>query len=315
MSPRLHLWAGIVVAFCGAMSGIFVVAVNAWMNAPVGFTLVDGELTDIHPMRVFSSPAFPSQAAHMTFAAYAAVSVLAAGIHAFALLRTPGSRFHELALRITLIMAAVAVPLQLLTGDLAGKHIARDQPVKLAAAEAHFHTTQGAPLSIGGYADMEARERKLAIEIPYGLSLLAASDPHATVRGLEEFPESDWPPVNIVHFAFQIMVACGSAMFALVVWFVVAKLRKKDVTRQRLFLKACVAAAPLGMIAIEAGWTVTEVGRQPWIVHGFMRTADAVTPMPGLIVPFLTFTVLYVVLGVIVIALLRAHVFQARELG
>lgn len=315
MGPRLHLWTGVIVAFCGAMSGIFVVAVNAWMNAPTGFTLVDGELTDIHPMHVFLSPAFPSQASHMTFAAYSAIGVLAAGIHAFALLRTPGSRFHTLALKIALTMAVVAIPLQLFTGDLAGKHIARDQPVKLAAAEAHFYTEQGASLSIGGYADMDAKERKLALEIPYALSILATNDPHATVRGLEEFPESDWPPVNVVHFAFQIMVGCGSAMFALVLWVIAAKLLKKDVTTQRLFLKACVAASPLGMIAIEAGWTVTEVGRQPWIVHGFMRTADAVTPMPGLIVPFLTFTVLYLVLGVIVIALLRAHVFKAQELG
>ncbi|HSI06923.1 MAG: cytochrome ubiquinol oxidase subunit I [Myxococcota bacterium] len=304
MRPRLHLWAGVVVALCGALSGIFVVAVNAWMNAPTGFTLVDGQLTDIHPLQVFASPAFPSQALHMTFAAYAAIGFLAAGIHAWALLRTPGSRFHTLALGIALGMAVVAVPLQLFTGDLAGKHIAEFQPVKLAAAERHFETRADAPITAFGL-----------VEIPYGLSMLAYNDPHAVVRGLEDFPESDWPPITIVHVAFEIMVGCGSAMFGVVLWVIFRVVRKKKVAASRPLLWACVFAAPLGMIAIEAGWTVTEVGRQPWIIHGVMRTAEAVTPMPGLIVPFLTFSILYLVLGVIVVVLLRAHVFAAGDLG
>ena len=304
MTPRLHLWAGVVVAVCGALSGIFVVAVNAWMNAPTGFSFVNGELTDIHPLRVFASPAFPSQALHMTFAAYAAIGMLAAGIHAWSLLRTPGSRFHRAALGIALGMAVVAVPIQLVTGDLAGKHIARHQPLKLAAAERHFDTMAGAPIKAFG-----------VVEIPYGLSILAHNDPHAVVRGLRDFPESDWPPVTIVNVAFEVMVGCGSAMFGLVLWVVLLVVRKKKLETSRPLLWACVAAAPLGMIAIEAGWTVTEVGRQPWIIHGVMRTADAVTPMPGLAIPFVTFSVLYLVLGVVVVVLLRAHVFKAEEVG
>ncbi len=304
MGPRLHLWAGVVVAICGALSGIFVVAVNAWMNAPTGFTFVDGQLTDIHPMQVFASPAFPSQALHMTFAAYSAIGVLASGIHAWALLRTPGSRFHQAALKIALGMTVVAVPLQLFTGDLAGKHIAEFQPVKLAAAERHFETMADAPITIGGL-----------VKVPYVLSILAFNDPHAVVRGLHDFPESDWPPVTIVNVAFEVMVGCGSAMFGLVLWVLFRVMRKKKVDTSRPLLWACVAAAPLGMIAIEAGWTVTEVGRQPWIIQGVMRTAEAVTPMPGLLVPFLTFSVLYLLLGVVVIVLLRAHVFKAEEVG
>jgi len=228
-------------------------------------------------------------------------------------LRAPDSRFHKAALGIALAMTAVAVPLQLVTGDLAGKHIATYQPVKLAAAEAHFTTQEAAPLSIGGIPDRETRTRRWAIELPYGLSILAHGDPHAVVRGLSDVPESEWPPLGVVHAAFQVMVGCGTLMLGLVLWVVVWRLRRKDIAASRPLLRACVLASPLGLLAVEAGWTVTEVGRQPWIIHGVMRTTEAVTPMRGLVVPFVTFTLLYLVLGVIVVALLRAHVFEARD--
>lgn len=313
IGPRLHLASGILVAISGTASGVFVVAVNAWMNTPVGFTLVDGKLTDIHPMQVFASPAFPTQAIHMTLAAYTSIAILVAGIHAKSLLRTPDSRFHAVALHIALVLAVIAVPLQIVSGDFAGKQLAKHQPAKLAALEAHFETRADAPLSIGGIPRVASRDRVLALEIPYGLSVLAHGDPHAVVTGLDQFPEDEWPPVVITHIAFQIMVACGVAMLGLVGWVLLTWLRKRSFSR--LLLRSCVLAAPLGMIALEAGWVVTEVGRQPWIVRGVLRTAEAVTPMPGLIVPFIAFTLLYLVLGIIVIVLLRAHVFKARELA
>jgi cytochrome bd ubiquinol oxidase subunit I len=191
--------------------------------------------------------------------------------------------------------------------------VAHYQPVKLAAMEGHFRTERGAPLRVGGWPDEEARETRYAIEIPYGLSLLAFKDPHAEVLGLEAFPRGDWPPVAIVHVAFQVMVGLGSFMAlvsAIALWL---QWRGREPTRHRFILRALVLTAPMGFICTEAGWVVTEVGRQPWIIHGIMRTAQAVTPMPGLIVPFLAFTALYVGLGVVVAWLLHQQVLASPE--
>jgi cytochrome d ubiquinol oxidase subunit I len=199
-----------------------------------------------------------------------------------------------------------------LSGDLAAKHIADRQPIKLAAAEGLFETQTGAPLSIGGWPDEDARELRGAIEIPYGLSILAQNDPHAEVVGLDAVPRDLWPPVAVVHVAFQIMVACGFTMLAYVGIGGILWLRARPPPwAHRRFVAVAPWLSPLGLVAIEAGWTVTEVGRQPWIIKGIMRTSEAVTPMPGLQVPFLVFTALYLVLGVVVIVLLRGHVLAA----
>jgi cytochrome d ubiquinol oxidase subunit I len=168
---------------------------------------------------------------------------------------------------------------------------------------------------IGGLPDEAAREVRGAIHLPKLLSVLAKGDPDATVVGLDQFDPKDWPPVTIVHIAFQIMVACGVLMLLLVVWAVVSKLRKRPADESRAFLRAAVLAGPLGLIAVEAGWIVTEVGRQPWIISGVMRVKDAVTPMPGLIVSLLTICAVYALLGVVVLVLLYRHVLQAPEEG
>jgi cytochrome d ubiquinol oxidase subunit I len=179
--------------------------------------------------------------------------------------------------------------------------------------EGHFKTERGAPLLIGGWPDEDAGETRWAIGIPYMMSILAFGDPHAEVRGLEEFPRDEWPPVAVVHIAFQVMVGCGTLLALVAVSAAFMAWRTKSLPDHPLFLKALVACAPLGLVALEAGWTVTEVGRQPWIIRGVMRTADAVTPMPGLVVPFVTFTVLYVVLGIVVVLLLQRQVFRSTR--
>jgi cytochrome bd ubiquinol oxidase subunit I len=189
--------------------------------------------------------------------------------------------------------------------------VAVSQPVKLAAMESHFETTAGAPLIIGGFPDKHTGEVRYAIRIPYGLSLLAFHDPHAVVKGLKDFPRQDWPNVPIVHVAFQIMVALGTYLALVSLWAGWAALRGRDITANRRLLRAIALGAPMGFIAVEAGWTVTEVGRQPWIIYGVLRTADAVTPMPGLIVPFLLFTLLYCFLGVIVAWLLYRQILRS----
>jgi cytochrome bd ubiquinol oxidase subunit I len=311
VSPRAHLAAGALVALSGVASAVFVVIANAWMNTPAGFRLVDGKPTDIDPIAAMMNPAALGQTIHMVFAAYAAVGLAVAGIHAFLLLRDRRNIFHRHAMAIALAVGASGAVLQPVSGDLLGQMLARYQPVKLAAMEGQFKTEQGAPLRIGGMPDEKSATTPHAIEIPRGLSLLAFHDPNAVVKGLEEFPRDVWPPVAIVHVAFQVMVAAGTAMALVALWGAYLAWRRKSLPDSRWFLRAVVAVSPLGFIAIEAGWTVTEVGRQPWIINGVMRTAQAVTPMVGLKIPFVTFTLIYIFLAAVVVWLLIRQVAES----
>lgn len=314
VSPRKHLWAGVVVALSGALSAVFVVIANAWMNTPTGFSFYAGKIANVDPIAAMMNPSALGQTIHMVLAAYAATGFAVAGIHAYLLLRDKQNLFHRHALKIALAVGGVAAFLQPVSGDLLGQMLAKNQPVKLAAMEGHFKTEKGAPLLIGGWPDEGARETRFAIRIPYGLSLLAFHDPNATVKGLEAFPRDEWPPVKIVHISFQLMVAAGTAMMLLAMWAAWLAWRRKTLPDAKWFLRAVIAASPLGFVAIETGWTVTEVGRQPWIINGVMRTADAVTPMPGLMIPFVSFTLLYVVLGVVVVWLLKRQVADSPQI-
>ncbi len=314
ISPRAHLWAGVLVAASGALSGIFVVIANAWMNAPTGFVLVDGRPVNIDPLAAMANPAAFSQTLHMTLAAYATTGFAVAGIHAALLLRQPQNRFHRAALTVALLVGAPAAILQPLSGDLSAKYVAWYQPAKLAAMESHFETAHGAPLVIGGWPDVEAGETRFGIEIPYALSFLAFGDPDAEVRGLDAVPREDWPNVPFVHLSFQVMVALGTYMALASLWAAWLAFRKRELAENRRLLRLLVLGTPMGFIAVEAGWMVTEVGRQPWVIQGVLRTADAVTPMPGLVVPFLFFTLLYVALSVAVVWLLRRQIIDSPEL-
>ena len=314
VSRDAHLFAGIVVAVSGVLSGIFVVIANAWMNTPAGFDMVAGKAVNVRPFMAMANAAAFSETLHMTLAAYAGTGLTVAGIHAVALLRGNRSAFHRLALGIALSLGAPAAILQPLSGDVSARSVAVHQPAKLAALEAHFETQRGAPFHIGGWPDVDERETRWAIRIPRALSLLAFHDPNAEVKGLDTVPRDEWPPVAIVHIAFQIMVALGTIMALVSVWALWRWWRGRAidaVVDDRRLLRTLALVTPMGFLAIEAGWTVTEVGRQPWVIHGVLRTADAVTPMPGLVVPFLIFTLLYVLLGAIVVYLLRQQFIRA----
>nr|WP_199589828.1 cytochrome ubiquinol oxidase subunit I [Lujinxingia litoralis] len=314
---RAHLLAGVMVLISGTASGVFVVTANAWMNAPAGFDLVDGAFVNVRPWEAMFNPMWATQCGHMVIAAFQSVAFAVAGIHAAMLLREGGNAFHKRAIAIALPIAAIAALAQPLMGDLLAKATAKNQPVKLAAMEGQFETEQGAPLRIFGLPDEEREQTPWAIEIPGALSFLAYGDFDAEVRGLKAFPRDEWPPVAIVHIAFQIMVALGLWMMAVGVFGVGMSWRGRRLYTARWYLWVLVLTAPMGMLAVEAGWVVTEVGRQPWVIQGYLRTADAVTPMPHLVVPFLVFTLLYLVLSVIVVYLLWRHVFQSptsREL-
>ncbi|MFL5563340.1 MAG: cytochrome ubiquinol oxidase subunit I [Gemmatimonadaceae bacterium] len=313
VSGRAHLAAGVVVAASGALSAVFVVMVNAWMNTPNGYRLgPDGRLAAVDPLLGMRSAAAFPEALHMLLAAYAATGLAVAGIHAFLLLRGGPRVFHARALGIALLVGAPAAVLQPLSGDISARMVARTQPVKLAALEGQWETERGAPLRIGGWPDARREETRWALQIPYGLSLLAFHDPSAEVKGLKSVPASDRPPVAVVHVAFQVMVAAGSAMALVSLWAGWVTWRIRDLATQRWLLRALAIVAPLGFVATEAGWVVTEVGRQPWVAQGLLRTADAVTPMPGLLVPMVFFTLLYVGLGAIVIALIASLVRETE---
>ena len=312
VGARAHLAAGVVVAVSGAASAVFVVMVNAWMNTPTGFTLdSSGGFATIDPVTAMRSPAAFQQALHMLLAAYAATGMAVAGVHALMLLRGAAHDFHRRALTIALLVGAPAAVLQPLSGDVSARVVATTQPVKLAALEGQWATERGAPLRIGGWPDAVREETRWALEIPYGLSLLAFHDPSAEVKGLRTVAPADRPPVAVVHLAFQAMVGLGSALALVALWTAWSAWRRRAMHEQRMLLRALVLVAPFGFLATEAGWIVTEVGRQPWVVQGLMRTSAAVTPMPGLVVPFLIFTLLYVLLGAIVVYLLRQQFIRA----
>lgn len=309
ISPRAHLLAGVMVAIAGAVSGVFVVIANAWMNAPAGFELVGGRITSIDPLAAMANPAAFQQTLHMTLAAYSATGFGVAGIHAALLLRDPLNTFHRRALAIGLLVGAPAALLQPISGDISARAVARDQPMKLAAMESLFETRQGAPLLLGGWPDMETGTVRFGLEIPGALSLLAHHDLHAEVKGLDAVPRDQWPNVPVVHVAFQIMVGAGTVLALVALWAGWGAFRRREPTRG--LLGAIALCAPLGFIAIEAGWTVTEVGRQPWIIQGVMRTSEAVTPMPGLVYTLAGFTLLYLFLGVVVGWLIYAQIVRS----
>jgi len=314
VGPRAHLAAGAVVALSGAASAVFVVMVNAWMNTPTGFTLdAAGGFATIDPVAAMRSPAAFQQALHMLLASYAATGMAVAGVHAFMLLRGAARDFHLRALTIALLVGAPAALLQPLSGDVSARVVATTQPVKLAALEGQWATERGAPLRIGGWPDVAREETRWALEIPYGLSLLAFHDPYAEVKGLRTVVPADRPPVAVVHLAFQTMVGLGSTMALVALWAAWTLWRRRALAEQRGLLRALVVVAPFGFLATEAGWIVTEVGRQPWVVQGLMRTSAAVTPMPGLVVPMLLFTLLYLGLGAIVVALITSLVRETAR--
>ncbi len=304
---KFHWFTGIIIGISGVASGILVVSANGWMNAPSGFDYINGEFTNIDPVQAFLNPAWFTQALHMTLAAFVATSFGVAGVHAFQIFKNRKVELHKKAFKIAIVFGAIAALLQPLSGDLSAKDVAERQPVKLAAMEAHYVTGKGVPLYIGGIVDEENRLVTHKVEIPKALSFLAFGDFDAEVKGLNDFPDDELPPVAIVHTAFQIMVGIGSLlMFAGIIYFI--SLKKKSWLNKKIYWLFFIFLAPLGFIAIEAGWVVTEVGRQPWIIHGIMKTKDAVTPMPGMKFSFYMYLMVYIILALTVTWLMNRQI-------
>jgi cytochrome d ubiquinol oxidase subunit I len=304
LNPWFHWCTGLVVGLCGVVSGILVVSANSWMNSPAGFDVINNSYTHIDPLKAMFNKAWFSQSLHMTIAAFAATGFAVAGIHAWMILRGKNVAFHLVAFRIAAFFAAFASILQPLSGDLSAKFVARNQPAKLAAMEAHFKTEISCPLIIGGVPDVSRQEVNYAIRIPGLLSYMVNGNSHTTVKGLDQIAPEDRPPVGVTHYAFQLMVGLGMMMVGISLLYFYSVVRRRRLFGKRWFLWLFAVATPVGFIAVEAGWTVTEVGRQPWIVQGIMRTADAVTPMPGVAYSLGLFALIYISLSFAVIFLL-----------
>ena len=303
-----HWLTGVVLGISGLLSGILVVAANAWMNSPAGFDYVDGKYLNIDPIKAMFNDAWFSQALHMCLAAFVATGFAVAGVHALMIIKKKNVVFHTKAFKIAAIFGCVAAILQPLSGDISAKSVAKRQPAKLAAMEAHFETKKNAPLIIGGIPDVKNKQVKYKIEIPGLLSYMAHGDSRAEVKGLDQIPEDWHPPIAITHYAFQLMVGLGILMMLISIIYFIALLKKKKWLNSKWLLRLFVVATPIGFIAVEAGWTVTEVGRQPWIIYGIMRTTDAVTPMPGIVYSFYLFTAIYFSLAFIVLFMLYRQI-------
>ncbi|WP_353138294.1 cytochrome ubiquinol oxidase subunit I [Pseudopedobacter sp.] len=299
-NPWFHWVTGLIVGISGIVSGILVVAANAWMNSPSGFDFVNGEYINIDPIQAMFNDAWFSQALHMSIAAFCATGFAVAGVHAFMILKGKNIEFHKKSFKIAAVFGCIAALVQPLSGDISAKDVAKRQPAKLAAMEAHFHTEKRAPFIIGGIPDEENKTVKYAIKIPGLLSFITYGDINAEVKGLDQIPEEHHPPVAITHYAFQIMVGLGVLMMMIAVLYFYSLWKKRDLLKSKWLLKLFAIATPVGFIAVEAGWTVTEVGRQPWIIYNVMKTADAVTPMPGIVYSFYIFTAIYISLSFVV---------------
>jgi cytochrome d ubiquinol oxidase subunit I len=302
LKPWAHFASGIPIALAGVAGSLFVIAVNGWMNHPTGFTLRDGRAVDVHPWQaLFDNPLFWSEYIHMYFAAYIVCGFLLGGAYAWAFLRGRRGRYERAALGITMSAASVAAPLQVIVGDWAARDVAVYQPVKLAAIEGLAHTTRGAAEHLLGFYN--GQSVVWGIEIPRLLSILASHNPNAVVKGLDIVPLADQPPVNVVRFSFQTMVGIGTLLALLALVYLFLRWRRRPLPR--LVLAAIVAAGPLSVVALIAGWITTEVGRQPWIVYNVMRVDQAVTGASDIPIGYGTLAVAYVILGVIVVAILR----------
>lgn len=312
LPEKFHWFTGVIIGVAGVASGILVVSANGWMNAPSGFDYVNGEFTNIDPVKALLNPAWFTQALHMTLAAFVATSFGVAGIHAYQIYKNRNVDLHLKAFKITIIIGTIAAFLQPISGDISAKDVAKRQPAKLAALEAHYETQKGAPLYIGGIVDQENQKVSHKIAIPKALSFLAFGDFDAEVKGLNDFPEDERPPVAIVHYAFQIMVGLGVALMLAGIIYLIS-IKKKSWLQCKYYWLIFVIMAPMGFLAIEAGWVVTEVGRQPWIIHQVMKTKDAVTPVPGMKYSFFFYLVLYSILAITVTWLMQRQIRSLNQ--
>ena len=304
LSARTHFLAGVPIVIAGFTGSLMVISVNAWMNNPSGFTLEGGRVTDVRPLAaLFGNDYLWHELVHMYLAGYIVAGFLTAGVYAWGWLGGRRGRYERVALVVPLTVAALATPAQIVVGDWAAREVAREQPAKLAAFEGLPETEEGAPVHLLGWYDGE--EVRYGIELPRLLSLLAFHDPNARVEGLADVPADERPPVNVVRVAFQTMVGIGFALAAVSLVYLFVFVRRRRLPRSPWFYRAVVAAGPLSVVALIAGWVTTEVGRQPWVVYDQMRTEEAITGAGSIPIGYASLVLVYAGLIAAVVWILR----------
>jgi cytochrome bd ubiquinol oxidase subunit I len=305
LKPWTHFWAGVPIPICGLGGAFSVVAVNSWMNQPQGYSPASGDVTSVEPLKVIFNPAVPYEVPHMILAAYLVTGFLVASVYAVGMLRGRRDRLHRLGLLIPLTVACIATPIQFAVGDTAARSIAKDQPIKFAAMECVQTTATHVTEYI--YGRCTADGVKGGIGIPGFDSFLVGWSTDTQVTGLDTVPPEDRPPANtMLHWAFDTMVGICTMLILLGLWLGWAWWRKRDFPQSRWFLRAVAVSGVASVVALECGWIVTEVGRQPWIVYNVMRTEDAVTKADGVWTTFMAVVLLYVALGAALILTLSA---------
>ena len=317
LSGWVHFWTGVPVVISGLGGALSVVAVNSWMNQPDGFKIAaNGQVTDVAPLDAIFNGAIAYEVPHMILAAYLVTGFLVASVYAVGMLRGRRDRHHRLGLLIPLTVACIATPIQFAVGDTAARAIAGDQPVKFAAMECVQHTHRDVTEYLGGRCTSSGV--KGGIGIPGFDSFLVGFSTHTKVTGLDTVPPSDRPPANtMLHWAFDAMVGICTLLIGLGLWLAWGWWRRRDIPGTKWFLRAVAVSGVIAVVALECGWIVTEVGRQPWIVYEVMRTKDAVTGASGVWITFSLVLALYAALGVATVLILRtmAHRWRTAEIG
>ncbi|MCY9659643.1 cytochrome ubiquinol oxidase subunit I [Paenibacillus chondroitinus] len=294
--PKIHFLFIVPVVIGASCSALFITLVNSFMNAPQGFEIVDGIIGNVQPLKAMFTPASPTKVSHVLVSAYLTSAFIIAGNAAYALLKGKRHIYYKKVLNMTLFAALVFAISTFLIGDLSGKYLAKYQPEKLAAGEWHFETMSHAPLIVGGILT-ETHEIKYGWKIPFALSVLAHGNPESEVKGLNDFPADEIPPLWI-HYTFDAMVGIGGYLTSIPLLFILAFWFRKGNPYNKLLLAAIVIGAPLAMFAIEYGWIYAEVGRQPWILRGYMKTQQGATTSEHVGLLFVVFLALYVILGI-----------------
>jgi cytochrome d ubiquinol oxidase subunit I len=312
LDPRVHLWLGAPLPAFALLGAFSIVAANSWMNTPRGFALnAAGRVTAVHPWAAIFTPALGHELIHFVLAALLCAGFVVASIYAVGMLRGRRDRLHRLGFLIPFSVAAIATPLQMVVGDQSVRQIVKLQPIKFAAVEMVAETATHVPERLGGH--MRNGVPTGGIAIPDMASMLTGFRPDTRIVGLDSVPPADRPPATVVHLAFDAMVGTASVLALLSVWFLFVWWRRRDLPRTLWFLRACAGAGVLALVALEAGWVMTEVGRQPWVVYGFLRTADAVTRAPGIWGSFAVIAVIYGVVAISLVLILRSMSRRWRD--
>ncbi|MEL7797971.1 MULTISPECIES: cytochrome ubiquinol oxidase subunit I [Idiomarina] len=295
VGEKLHFFATLMVAVGTAISAFWILSVNSWMQTPAGYAMNDvGQFVVTDWFEVVFNPSFPYRLAHMLLAAYLTVAFVVGAVGAWHLLKDKTNAAARKMFSMAMWMALIVAPLQVLVGDFHGLNTQEHQPAKVAAMEGHFHTEARAPLYLFGVPNQETAEVDYALKVPGLASIILKHDIDAEVTGLDQYSREDWPPVATVFWAFRIMVGVGMLMVLAGLWSGFQRLRGK-LYDNRTLLRFSLFMGPMGFVAVIAGWIVTEVGRQPWVVYGLLRTADAASPIDkaGVAGSLIAFIVVY----------------------